>query len=564
MKLTRIIPLLLSCGALIVTATACEDMLDTTSNGYVFDDDHNLDSANDSLYSAMGILTQMQALGERYVMLGELRGDLAEVPATARVDYQNLSLFEPVGEESPLLSRRDYYSVINNCNVALARMDTTITEHGSQVMLPEYAAIRTMRDWTMLQIALAYGEVSYMDRPLLSVDDTAREFATVSLDDLVPRLIADLEPFAARNTPDYGSVDGLQAAKFFMSPALLLADLCLYDGRYEQAARMYYKVIDDAGYTINIDHANTWTTSVRAEAVKGHIETYSNEAVVILPYASDAKKYHPDMVNITYNTKPGMVPAEWWVNDMNAATHFHIDRLGITNISGYLEGDLRGMFTDREGNTISSAFGYEPTNKVSTPLVMKYLTNGTSYSSVSNPGNPLLAETSAVLTRSIALARNPHLYLRYAEAVNRAGKPTLAFAVLKYGLRAEILDDETKVDPAELADGVEWTNFADQKYNSNYGTAMRGRGLGIGIEQTSYVIPEGLDKDAVTEWVEERILEEMAAETAFEGNRFFDLLRISRHRADHPVFMARQIARRFDNPARIEAKLADISNVWVR
>ena len=195
---------------------------------------------------------------------------------------------------------------------------------------------------------------------------------------------------------------------------------------------------------------------------------------------------------------------------------------------------------------------------------MKYLTNGTSYSSVSNPGNPLLAETSAVLTRSIALARNPHLYLRYAEAVNRAGKPTLAFAVLKYGLRAEILDDETKVDPAELADGVEWTNFADQKYNSNYGTAMRGRGLGIGIEQTSYVIPEGLDKDAVTEWVEERILEEMAAETAFEGNRCFDLLRISRHRADHPAFMARQIARRFDNPARIEAKLADISNVWVR
>lgn len=563
MKPDRIIPIILSCVGLLA-ATSCEDILDTTSNGYVFDEDHNLNSANDSLYSAVGILSQMQALGERYVMLGELRGDLVTVPATARVDYQQISSFEPIDSDSPYLSMRDYYSVINNCNVALARMDTTITEHSTRIMLPEYAAIRTMRDWTMLQAALACGSVSYMDSPVMTIEDAEKEYGKIGLDELVGRLISDLEPLAAIDTPDYGVIDGFQSSQFFIRPALLLADLYLYNGNYEQAAAMYYKVIDDAGYTVSIDNANKWTTSVRDEYENGNRLSYSSETVVNIPYASDAKKYHPDLVNITYNVKPGMMPAQWWVNEMNSALHFHIDRIGITNISGYLEGDLRGMFMDREGSTISSSFGYVPSAVFNEPLIMKYLTNGTEYTSVSNPDNELLAKTNAVITRNIALYRIPHLYLRYAEAVNRSGKPTLAFAVLKYGLRSEVLEDETKVSPDELADGVAWTNFSDAKYDVNYGTAMRGRGLGIAIEQDSYVIPSGLSDTETVEWVEERILEEMAAETAFEGNRFFDLLRISHHRANHPSFMASQIARRFEDYAQAESKLADINNVWLR
>ena len=341
----------------MAASTSCEDMLDTTSDGYVFDKDHKLDSANDSLYSAIGILTQMQKLGERYAVLGEIRGDLVCVPATAPVDYQDISSFNTLSSESGLLSRRDYYSVINNCNVALSRMDASITEHGTQVMLPEYAAIMAMRSWTMLQVALTYGSVSYYTSPLLDVESAEREIPDMPLDQLVTRLIADLETYASVETPDYGTINGFASKNFFIRPAILLADLYLYNGNYNQAAAMYYRVIDEAGYTISVNNANQWTTSVRAEAQVAHNMTYSNEAVATIPYSSDARSYHPDMINFTYNTLPRMIPAEWWVNDMSAAQHFHIDRLGITNISGYLEGDLRGMITDRDGNTTASAYG---------------------------------------------------------------------------------------------------------------------------------------------------------------------------------------------------------------
>lgn len=160
MKLRHIIPVSIALAAMALTA--CSDMLDLKSDDYVYADDNPLNSANDSLYSAMGILTQMQKLGERYVLLGELRGDLVDVTADAPLSIQQVSNFA-TSEGNDFSGRRDYYSVINNCNYALTHMDTTITEHENRVMVPEYVAIRTLRAWTYLQMGLTYGRVRYVE-----------------------------------------------------------------------------------------------------------------------------------------------------------------------------------------------------------------------------------------------------------------------------------------------------------------------------------------------------------------------------------------------------------------
>ena len=564
MKYKKIFSVIMALAG-IVSMTSCEDMMDLRSESMVFDEDHHLSSANDSLYSAMGIMGQLQKLGERYVLFGELRGDLVSVAPTAPVDYQNVSNFDKTTGGEVYGSKRDYYNVINNCNVALQRMDTTIREHSTSVMLPEYAAIHTFRAWTMLQVALAYGSVCYYEEPVLTVEDVEKDVPQVKLDELVGLLISDLEPFAGVNTPNYGTVDGLNSVNFFIRPDLLLGDLYLYNGNYEMAAAMYYNVMYDRAYNLGYGYGNTWTSSVRSAWSINHTNTYLYEMISEIPYASDAKRYHPNLVNLTYNTVPALLPATWYINEMNAMTHFHIDRVGINTITGYLEGDLRGMLIDREGNYAYSSFGYMPTGLTTTPLIMKYFANGTEYSTVSNPSNEMYgASSGAVLTREVALYRIPHLYLRYAEAANRAGKPSLAFATIKYGLRNEVMTDSLLVDQRELADGATWTNFTDSRFDGNYGTAMRGRGLGMPIDNESYIIPELPTRQDSIEWVEDRILEELAAETAFEGNRFFDLLRISRHRPAHPAYFARKVSRRFDNPASIEQRLSDINNLWIK
>lgn len=557
--------------------SSCEDMLDTKSDAYVYD--MALDNANDSIYSALGILTQLQGIGERYVLLGELRGDLVTVPATADLGLQNVSNFSTQAGDT-YSSHRDWYSVINNCNYALAHMDTTIVEHNNKVLLPEYAAIRTLRDWTYLQMGLTFGSVAYITTPITSVDEAEASHEKISLDALVDSLAADLEPLAGRGIRplDYGSIDGLQSSRFFIRPELLLADLYLYQGKYEQAAQMYYYVIDDLGLTMPVEgRSNHWETSVRDNAIYDGNNSYTDEALSLIPYSSDTKAYHPNIVNLTYNTKPSILPAEGFISQMAQKNYYQIDRLGISIISGYLQGDVRGMFEfSKNGLTHQGAYGVFATSTLSRQtMIAKFYDNAVENTSVTSPGNAMFDEDNPVrIVRHVSTYRVPMVYLRYAEAVNRAGKPSLAFAVLKYGLRNEVMatamgkeeydGKEALIDPAELEDNKPWTDFTDKKFDNNYGSAMRGRGWGIPLDKESYVIPEGLTQDEKIEWVENQILDEMAAETCFEGHRFFDLLRIARHRADFPKLLVDKVSSRFADPQAAAARLSDQDTWWIK
>ncbi len=176
MKLKYIIPAAMLAMASVLTS--CEDMMDLKSDSYVYDEDNKLDSANDSLYSAMGILTQLQKIGERYVLMGELRGDLMSVTADAPVSMQEIANFN-VSASNTYNAKRDYYGIINNCNYALARMDTMVTEHLNRVMVPEYVAIKTLRAWTYLQMGLTYGRVQWIDRPILSLEESEMDYPVV-------------------------------------------------------------------------------------------------------------------------------------------------------------------------------------------------------------------------------------------------------------------------------------------------------------------------------------------------------------------------------------------------
>ena len=70
MKRKSIIALIISCLGLGAITTSCEDMLSPNSER------HSYEVSQDTLYSYWGILRSLQNVGERYVVLGECRGDL--------------------------------------------------------------------------------------------------------------------------------------------------------------------------------------------------------------------------------------------------------------------------------------------------------------------------------------------------------------------------------------------------------------------------------------------------------------------------------------------------------
>ena len=76
MKNKSIITILSLCLGLSMATTSCDDMLSSDS------DRHSYEVAGDTLYSYWGILKSLQNIGERYVILGECRGDLIKAKIT--------------------------------------------------------------------------------------------------------------------------------------------------------------------------------------------------------------------------------------------------------------------------------------------------------------------------------------------------------------------------------------------------------------------------------------------------------------------------------------------------
>lgn len=571
------------------TFASCDDVFDTDSSSVTIDKGDKLDSPNDSLYSVMGILSQLQKVGERYVLLGELRGDLMEATSEASADLQEISQFN-VTSGNAYRMQQDYYNIINNCNYAIARMDTTVTIYQDKVMLPEYAAIKAIRAWTYWQVLLAYGEVRWLDEPVLSLEASMQDYPVKKGDELAQLLVDDLLPYVDVRQLNYGTIDGYSSDKMFIPVPLVLGDLYLYLNRYEQAAAMYYKYIEHYRITVSEGYANNWLRDTRADASMNHAASYPDEMLFGLVYSSASKDYHPLLIRYAYNDNPSIVPATAFVNSMNHRMHFYAEA-GALTIGSYFEGDLRGEVIYSSGRVGASSFGNILLGKRTATYITKYCSVATLDENGWDPLNTAV-DGGLMFTRAIPVCRIPMVYLRFAEALNRMGKPSVAFAVLKYGLTAENLADASKVSLGELKDepflDFSWTHNSDG--NANKGLAARGCGRGVPLDKVYYMIPdytryvEGVDEetgesvllpsedaadkalalsDSIT-FVEDCIVDEMAAETAFEGNRFFDLLRVARHRDSYPAYMAEKVSSRFGNPEEMKAALMNVEKWYLK
>ena len=182
------------CGTTILSS--CDDMLNVDSNRveYEFDDW----TLNDSVYSVLGILKGVQGVADRQVLINELRADLVTTKESkAVIDVQELSRSEFNLNTNKYLDVKDYYSIINNCNLYLARVDTTLEKNGVRLMLPEYVAVKSARAWTYLQLAINYNNVPYFTEPILTHGAAEEVMNTPMLtrEEIIDRLIADILPY---------------------------------------------------------------------------------------------------------------------------------------------------------------------------------------------------------------------------------------------------------------------------------------------------------------------------------------------------------------------------------
>lgn len=295
--------------------SSCDDMLNVDSNRveYEFEDW----TLNDSVYSVLGILKSVQGVADRQVLINELRADLVTVnESKAVVDVQELSRSVFNLSSNKYLDVKDYYAIINNCNIYLARVDTTLEKNNVKLMLPEYVAVKSVRAWTYLQLAINYNNVPYFTEPILthSAAEEVMNTPMLTRDEIVNRLIADIMPYenpAAYPMPSWDA-DG-KVLKFgygdngtevdtkllFVPVRMLLGELYLWKGDYKNAAKFFYSQIvgsgtnetakkyTDAGYkaSYNSEGGKSFNNSfIKMFAAKTFSENSANYFTII-PFA---------------------------------------------------------------------------------------------------------------------------------------------------------------------------------------------------------------------------------------------------------------------------------------
>jgi hypothetical protein len=149
------------------------------------------------------------------------------------------------------------------------------------------------------------------------------------------------------------------------------------------------------------------------------------------------------------------------------------------------------------------------------------------------------------LSSDIILSRAADVHLLLAEALNRMGDETSQ----KYALML-------------LNDGVNAVNPKPAPYSrwsANLG--IRGR-----VYLKAWELSEGLlrNPEARMLYIEDLIMAERALELAFEGKRWFDLMRVARRR--NPEYLADKVAAKFATDPevynKIHVKLRDPNN-WI-
>jgi len=545
--------------------TSCEDMMDTKSTLVMFSQDNTLNSATDTVYSVMGIIGKMQAIADQTVLLGEIRGDLVELTPQASVDLQALAEFR-TETSNKYTSATNYYAVINNCNFYLAHVDTSLKKRNEYIFMKEFAAVKTFRAWTYLQLAMVYGSVPFITEPILTEASANKVYPKYDVKQLCDYFVNDLTPYLNTPFPGYGAINGMDSKKFFLPTRVVLGDLCLWAERYTEAAKYYhdYLTADNNVVTTGLSQTswnNETTTFTEINNSYGSLfSTIGNtEIVSYIPMESTASDpfysglrdiFNSTLLNNYYfQATPSHKLVELSKSQSNCIVYTNIasrDTLyaPLSNEEKPLwAGDLRlNSIYSTANTTVGTDDGNSSTNS----------TYSTSRQTINKFG-----------TGHVILYRRGQIYLRYAEAMNRAGFPQSAFAVLKYGMYPANI---TKyVSEGERTSAGNLLTFNQYAFNANNTLGIHSRGSGNAAANKFYVIPYFSEHNDSVNFVEDLICNETALETNFEGYRYFDLLRMALHR-DSTAWLATKIAGRkgaSDYDAMLFSKLSDRGNWYL-
>lgn len=473
MKRKSIIALIIGCMGLGALTTSCEDMLSPDSER------HSYVVAQDTLYSYWGILRSLQNVGERYVVLGECRGDL--VSGTTYLSDSistilNFDMERALDGSNRYLQASDYYHIINSCNAYMAKCDTARTTGTLKpYMLKEYAQVSAIRAWVYLQLVQVYGEVPFYTTTLLTTDAINKfmndpNHQTATVDNLADLLAPELEQmyeveqqYGFPQYDQYGRTNVVCHSEKCMIPiSLILGDLYLAKGDKAscvKAAQCYYNFISPKneqhpggplpkgyfsfGYQGEGMDKPTYSHTGVPFTEKG-AWSKGTEAISAIPSSTNklwgtvlrgvnelfgfSSEIHVSGEGDTTQVAGVSLSPKYDVKQLRASDGY-IAQCKAVPFEYYIAPDQSSVESSDNVLTVDTAVG--DARRSWLREYMQNYGNGVSnkeyFVTKQNPDGAFTTVYPMIYRKSM-------VWLRYAEALNRAGYPSYAFAILKNGL----------------------------------------------------------------------------------------------------------------------------------
>jgi len=294
-----------------LSLTACSDFFEPETDDVLKGDDY-IDTSTEMYTGYLGIVTKMQAIGDKAIYLTDTRGELLEPTVNTPSDLIALYRYMDDLTGNSYADPAGYYDVIIACNDYLSNMreykrdyDESINEEHYNCLLS--SAIR-IKAWMYLTIAKIYGQALWFDDPMVKIVDLSdtTAFELQNLDQVV----------ASCKTLLQQGVDGVDGSLAFswyewldpetdlansqyrywdyMTPDYdgLWAELCLWSGDYQEAANTLFKALNAKissstsdgtpwlrNVTLNGNYATIWnyTSPYPREAVSAIIYDYTRK-----------------------------------------------------------------------------------------------------------------------------------------------------------------------------------------------------------------------------------------------------------------------------------------------
>ena len=538
------------CGVLLLAAlSSCKKILDAESKD-VLEEKNMYRNIFDADAAVIGVYGKFMGLAEQYVVLNELRGDLATVTVKADANLQQIDEHR-VQDGNPYASPRPFYEVILNCNDVLHNLDIMLRDKKLKVeeYNMRYSDIATVRCWLYLQLGIHFGKVPYVTDEFadMAALDAIGSMPRIEFNQLIDTLTRQMEalpymqPYAS-SASLVTTVDGYVTNKFFINKQIMVGQLYLWKGDYRKAA-VAFKTVMEVGGTgdLNTNRVTYGSKADNNDLAVGYVRYREWDESQLIDNNSQGWR------SIFARSEDKLFGYEWiWYLPFNESFKPVDPFINLFSNRGgsYLVQPSQYAIDKWNSQKQKNDFSYDARGKKFSwrmlndqPVIMKYLYNYLDEKSFA-PINLFAKNGKWFLYRAASL------HLDFAEAANRDGHQPLAYALLNQGL--------TTI-PNKITNEGNPYNFDARKSENPRITGDWSANAGIRGRANLYSLDVTGDS---TLFIEDQVINEAGLELAYEGRRWSDLVRIALRRND-PAFLADKIYNKLiaqNNPKAAEVR----------